>query len=325
MLPAVLGTQLLGRNRVALAEQAERLLVGPVELAAVDREPRRWDGAVSNEPFDVVGDPAGADGLGLAGVAQDPYRAARAGVDRGQDSFDLVRRGLGELVQDDHGARCQWPIGQVEAQPGDGPRLQAGTGQLGHRLGRGGHGHHRAAAGCRGLGGGVEHGGLAVPGRGQHRPQAPALPRQHLDRGGLVLPQPRRRRPGRLQDGAFDSRDLTAGQGAHEGQGAVFHGPVGDGRPLRRPAPPLVPIGGQPHCQVGGQEPLGHGDDLLDTEAAAGEGADVLDDIGRREPGRPGAQPGLWADKSGHDFLPLRRVQRRLLPAHRVLQPRSRG
>ena len=43
------------------------------------------------QPLDVVGDPAGADGLGLAWVAQHPYRPARAGVDRGQDGFDLMR------------------------------------------------------------------------------------------------------------------------------------------------------------------------------------------------------------------------------------------
>ena len=210
MLPAVLGTQLLGLSRVASAEQAQRLLVGRVDLAAVDREPGRRDKALVGEPLDVVGDPAGADGLGLAGVAQDPYRPARAGVDRGQDGFDFMGRGLGDLVQDDDGASRQRPVGQVEPQPGDRPCVQAGTGQLGYRLGRRRHGHDRAAVCCRGLGRGVEHGGLPVPGRGQHRPEAAALPRQHLDRRHLVLPERRRGRQSCLQDGVVDARDLTA-------------------------------------------------------------------------------------------------------------------
>ena len=98
VLPAVLGTQLLGRSRVASAEHSQRLLVGRVDLAAVDREPSRGDKALVGQPLDVVGDPAGADGLGLAGVAQHPYRPARAGVDRGQDGFDVTGRGLGDLV-----------------------------------------------------------------------------------------------------------------------------------------------------------------------------------------------------------------------------------
>ena len=199
-------------SRVALAEQAKRLLVGRVHLAAIDRQPGRGDEALVSEPFDVVGHPAGADGLGLAGVAQHPYRTARAGVHRGQDGFDFLRRGLGHLVKHDDGAGRERPVGQLDPQPGDRPRLQAGTGQLGHRLGRGGHGHDRAAV-CRcGLGGGVEHGGLPVPGRGEHRPEAAALPGQHLDRRYLVLPELRRRRQRRLQDGAFDSRDLTTSE-----------------------------------------------------------------------------------------------------------------
>ncbi len=104
------------------------------------------------ETFNVVGDTAGADGLGLAGVAQDPYRPARAGVDGGQEGFDLVRRGLGDFVQDDDGASGERSVGQVDPHTGDGPGIQAGAGQLGRRLGRGGHGHHRAAVRCRGLG-----------------------------------------------------------------------------------------------------------------------------------------------------------------------------
>ncbi len=62
---------------------------------------------------------------------------------------------------------------------------------------------------------------------------------------------------------------------------------MGGGRPLRRPAPPFLYVGGQPHGEVRGQEPLGHCNDLLDTETAAGEGADVLDHVGLGETGRP--------------------------------------
>ena len=160
----------LGTGSVALAEQAERLSVDRVALTSVHRQSRRWDGAVSSKPFDVIGHPTGPYGLGLTGVAQHPDRPARAGVHRGEDGFDLMSRGLGDLVEHDNGARCERPVGQVDPQPGDSPGVQAGARQLGYRLGRRRHRHDRAAVSCHGAGGGMEHRRLAVPSRCQHRP-----------------------------------------------------------------------------------------------------------------------------------------------------------
>ena len=201
VLPALLGPQLLGRSRVAPAEQAQRLLVGRVDLAAVDREPGRGDKALGGQPLDVVGDPAGAHGLGLAGVAQHPYRPARAGVDRGQDGFDLAGRGLGDLVQDHHRARRERPVGQVDPQPGDRPGVQAGAGQLGHRLGRGGHRHHRPAVPAAAWAAVWSMVVLPYPAGASTARRPPPSPASTSHRRHLVLPQPRRGRrappPGR--------------------------------------------------------------------------------------------------------------------------------
>ena len=159
-----------------LAEQVEGVAVGDVDLAAVDREPGGRDQPGGGEAVQVVGDPAHPDRLGLAGVAQHPQAAPRAGIHRGQDGFDLAGGSLGDLVEHHHGARGQRPVAQIDAQPGDGASIQAGPGQLGHRLGRGGHRDHRPTLAGRGLGGGAQHGRLAVPSRGQHGPQAAARP-----------------------------------------------------------------------------------------------------------------------------------------------------
>ena len=188
-------------------------------LAAVHRQPGRGDRPCGGEPFDVVGHPAGADGLGLAGVAQHPERPARAGVHRGQDGLDFTGRGLGDLVQ--HDDAC--------------PRRAArwsGRSAAGRSSGRPGRRRparpppwpwspppHRPAVGCCGLGGGVEHRRLAVPGRGQHRPQAAALAGQHPDRRHLVLPQARLARQRRLHRRvAVDGRGLRGATGCRRGR-----------------------------------------------------------------------------------------------------------
>ena len=173
------------------------MAVGGVDLAAVHRQPGRGDPARGGELLDVVGHPARPDRLGLAGVAQDPHAPARAGVDRGQDRLDFPGGGLGDLVQHHHRPRRQRPVGQVDAQPGDRAGVQTGAGQLGDRFGRGGHRHHRPAVGGGGLGRGVQHGRLAVTGRGQHTPHARALIGQHHDRRHLI-PTQARLRPERL-------------------------------------------------------------------------------------------------------------------------------
>ena len=141
----------------------------------------------------MVGHPARADRLGLAGVAQDPQAPAWAGVDRGQHRLDFAGGGLGDLVQHHHRPRGQRPVGQVDAQPGDGAGVQTGASQLGDRLGGGGHRHDRPAVGGGGLGRGVQHGRLAVTGRGQHTPHPCALIGQHHDRRDLIGTQTRLR------------------------------------------------------------------------------------------------------------------------------------
>jgi hypothetical protein len=55
VLPALLSPQLLGRRRVAPAQQAQGLPVGGVDLAAVDDEAGRGDGTGAGQSFDVGG------------------------------------------------------------------------------------------------------------------------------------------------------------------------------------------------------------------------------------------------------------------------------
>lgn len=145
VLPAVLSAQLLGSGHVASAEQAQGLAIRCIGLAAVQRQPGRGDPARAGELFDVVGHPARPDRLGLAGVAQDPHAPSGTGVDRGQDRLDLPGGGLGYLVQHNHRPGGQRPVGQVDAQSGDGAGVEAGASQLSDSLGGTRHRHHRPA------------------------------------------------------------------------------------------------------------------------------------------------------------------------------------
>ena len=86
---------------------------------------------------------------------------------------------------------------------------------------------------------------------------------------------------------------------------------------LRRPG--LV-IGGQPHGQIRGEEPVGQGGDLLEVEPAAREGADVFDHIGVGEPGRVCAQADLGIGQDPGDLLPARCLDARVRETHCPLQ-----
>ena len=99
-----------------------------------------------------------------------------------------------------------------------------------------------------GLGGGVQHGRLSVAGRGEHS-TAGSHPHRPAPRPPPPDPRPRPGLgPARLRNRrCADRRDGPGGQGVGQGQRAVLHRPVGGGRPLRRPAPARLGIGGQPH------------------------------------------------------------------------------
>ena len=267
----------------------------------------------------MPGGAAGAYRLGLAGVAQHPYRPARTSVHRGQDSVDLVGGGLGDLVEDDDRPGRKRPVAQVDAQPGDRFGLQAGAAQLGHRLSRGGHRHHRSAVVGGRTGCGVQHRRLPITSRRQDGPQAATGTGEHRHRGRLVLTESRLQSQGGIHRRGVDDRCGACGQCVHQGDRAVLERPVGGRRPLSRPAAAHL-VGGQAHCQPGLDEPVGHDGDLLDGEPAAGDGADVLDHICLREPSRPGTQPGLRIDQGRRDLVPTWRLQPWTVAADRPVQ-----
>ena len=229
VLPAALGAQLLGPGRLPAAEQSQRLAIRDIELTAVHRQPGRGDTALLGEVFDVVGHPARADRLGLAGVAQHPQPPVGAGVDRGQNGLDFGGGGLGDLIQHHHRPGGQRSVGQVDAQPGDRAGVQAGACQLGDRLGRGGHRHDRPALGGGGFGRGVQHGRLAVTGRGEHTAHSCALIGQRHDRRYLIGTQTRLRSLRLGHRGGADRRDPPGGEGVGQGDGAVLQRSVGGG------------------------------------------------------------------------------------------------
>ncbi len=76
MFPARLCADRLGVGRTALAQQVQGLAVDGVDLAAVSL--RRAEGIRPplRSPLQLVGEAAGLDGLGMAGVAQHPQLAA---------------------------------------------------------------------------------------------------------------------------------------------------------------------------------------------------------------------------------------------------------
>ena len=166
----------------------------------------------------------------------------------------------------------------------------------------------------------MQHGGLPVPGRRQHGPEAPALPRQHPHGGHLVLAQVGSGVKRCFGGGRGDRRAGPGGQGGYQGQRAVLECPVRRRRPLRRPRPARLAVGGQAHGQVGADEALGHDSDLLHRQATGRHGADLLDHVRLGEASRPGAQPGLGVDQGGGDLVPARRPQLSTLRADRPVQ-----
>ena len=203
VLPAVLGPQLLGRGRVASAEQAQRLPVGRVDLAAVHRQPGRGDTALVWRAVRCGRRsrrrrPAGTGGGRPAPRSTRPGRRRprpgrprlrAVGVWEISSSTTTVPAASGPLARS---MRSRAIVRASRPAPASSATALAvvATATTG-----------RPSAG-RGLGGGVQHGRLAVTGRGEHSPQAAALLGQHPDRRHLVLPQPGRRPQRRLQRGA---------------------------------------------------------------------------------------------------------------------------
>ena len=145
------------------------------------------------------------------------------------------------------------PFGQVDAQPGDRAGVQTGAGQLGHRLGRGGHRHHRPALGGGGLGGGVQHGRLAVTGRGEHRRRLPPSPVS-------TRPPPPDRRPGPARPPARPPPPPALMAGAGRAARVSTRARVRSSRARCAAvdhcgglAPAGLVVGGQPHRQIRGR------------------------------------------------------------------------
>ncbi len=219
------------RGGVAPAEQVEGLPVGGVDLAAVDRQPGRRDNAGSWRAVSmwsaIPPAPTGWDWRGSPSTHIDPPGQASTAARTASTS----RVGVWEISSRTTTVPGrQRPVGQVDAQPGDGAGVQAGAGQLGHRLGRGGHRHHRPAVGRRGLGGGVQHGGLAVTRPGPAPPAGCRPPR----------PAPSPPPPGPRPSAGAAARAASTADGA-DGRG-------GDGRPGRPSGPGCGPPapGGRP-------------------------------------------------------------------------------
>ena len=202
------------------------MAVGGVELAAVHGQGRRRDRSGGDALLEFGGDPAGFHRRRLAGVAQHPQLPAGTRRHRGEDGVHVPRRGLRDLIEYHHRARRQRPVGEVEAKPGDRRGRQPGVGQFGDGFGGRGHRDHRATVGGGGVRGGKDHGGLAVPGGGEHRPHAATVTaqreRRRVDqrRGGRRTP--RRRRSWRGRSGRRVGR--RAGQA---GRGWRLRGPGG--------------------------------------------------------------------------------------------------
>ena len=84
------------------------------------------------------------------------------------------------------------------------------------------------------------------------------------------------------------------------GEQAIFDGPELDGGPLRGAA--ALRVGGEAHDQFGREEPLEHGDDVVETHASAGQRRDPLDDMRFAEPRLRGAQPGRRVHQGREDL-----------------------
>jgi len=218
---------------VAGPEQVEGVPVDGVDLAAVDRQRGARDKPGGHTGVEFRGDPARLHRWRLAGIAQHPHLAARTDGDRLQDGVDVAGRGLGHLVEHDHGSRHQRLPFEFEAQPGDGRRRQAGVGEFGDRLGRRGDPHDHTAISPRGMGGGMNHGRLAIAGRGEHGPHCPTPAAQH--RHGVALVRTQLTRGGHRADG--DRRAGAGLQPVEQVEGGIFEGPVGGRGPAGRLPP----------------------------------------------------------------------------------------
>jgi len=94
VFPSVVGTDRLAGIEVASAVAGESGTLGRVALPAVHVEHRGRDVTVVGEPFQLGGQAAGGDGLGLAGVAHEPHLPSRGGGDGVEDNGGVSRADL---------------------------------------------------------------------------------------------------------------------------------------------------------------------------------------------------------------------------------------
>ena len=117
----------------------------------------------------------------------------------------------------------------VQGEAGHGGGRDTHLAQLAHGLIGGRDGQDRPAGPAGRVHGGGQGGGLAVPGRGDHRPQPGPGPGQHGHRRGLIVTEPRRRRPGRPSPPSGRAAPPDAVAARPDGQGLGL--PGGGGPP----------------------------------------------------------------------------------------------
>ncbi len=102
VFPAGPVAELLAGSDIPGPETAERVLFDGVGLAAIHRQLGRRHPSLSGLFGQAYCQPAGADRLGLEGIAHHPDLSARAGHGRGQHRLGVPVGQLGELVHDHH-------------------------------------------------------------------------------------------------------------------------------------------------------------------------------------------------------------------------------
>ena len=149
----------------------------------------------------------------------------------------------------------------------------------------------------------MDGGGLAEPGRGDHRADGRARPAEGPDRVGLVGAQ-----AGRLGgDGLFhvvrvDGADPAGREVVEQVEYLAFEEQVVNGGVLRRRALGAL---GQGNAVLGADERPGEVLDGVGGEATGAEGGDVLDDVSLAKSGPAGTEPCFGLDERIDDIVPL--------------------
>ena len=300
VLPPVLGPDGLAGRRPPGPQLGQGLAVGALALAAVGAQRRGHDGALRPQLRHLRSQSPRPHSGSLAGIAQAPQRRSVGGRYRLQHRRRVPGRDLAHLVEHHDGARGEGPLGEVDAQAGDGGRLQAHRAQASHGLIGGGHAEHGPPGPGAGRCGGVHGGGLAEPGRGDHRAQVGAGAAKGPHGLDLVGAQAALGGDGGLHQLPVDSGRGAGGQGAQVLEHGVLQGPMRHGGPLGRAA---ALSGRETHDMLGGHELARHGRDLGRGPPPAGEGSHVRVHVRLGEAGSGGTQAGLGIEEGGGDLV----------------------